>query len=68
MTQSSWVLVCYDVRDQRRLRHTVKKLEGYGQRIQYSISRCRLAPSELQQLRWELEKIMAPEGHLLIVR
>jgi|SRR2546425_8393738 len=61
-----WYLVCYDVRDQRRLRQTHKLLKGYGTSLQYSIFRCRLNLRQLERLRWELEKMLDPEDSLMI--
>lgn len=49
-----WYLVCYDIRDPKRLRRVANILEGHGERIQYSVFRCWLSPSALERLRWEL--------------
>lgn len=62
-----WSLVCYDVRDDRRLRRVAKILEGYGERLQYSVFRCRLSTRERERLRWELSKVMEKEDDLLVV-
>ena len=51
MPEGKWYLVCYDVRDEKRLRRAAKKLEGRGQRLQYSVFRCWLTATDLQQLR-----------------
>ncbi len=61
-----WYLVSYDVRDPLRLRKTHKLLKGYGVSLQFSVFRCRLNPRQLERLRWELEKVLAPEDGLLI--
>lgn len=61
-----WYLVCYDVREPRRLRQTHKLLKGYGTSLQYSIFRCRLNHRQLERLRWELEKVLDPEDGLMI--
>ena len=61
-----WYLICYDVRDPGRLRKTHKLLKGYGMSLQYSIFRCRLSTRQLERLRWELEKELAPEDALMI--
>jgi CRISPR-associated protein Cas2 len=63
----NWHLVCYDVRDDKRLRKTAKLLEGYGDRVQYSVFRCRLTRRELQRLRWELLRVLEQEDAWLIV-
>jgi len=67
MAQKSWHLVTYDVRDPKRLRKVAKKLEGYGERIQYSVFRCRLDHVTLEKLCWELTEIMAREDDLLVM-
>jgi CRISPR-associated protein Cas2 len=67
MQGSRWWLVCYDVRDAKRLRKTAKHMEGYGKRMQYSIFRCWLTHRELQRLRWELSDILKPEDDVLFI-
>ena len=46
MTQKLWYLVAYDVRDPKRLREVAHHLEGYGERLQFSVFRCRLTERE----------------------
>ena len=67
MTARSWHLVSYDVRDDRRLRRTARLLEGYGERVQYSVFRCRLTRKGLERMRWELARVMEAEDSLLII-
>jgi len=62
-----WYLLSYDVRDPERLRRTARHLEGYGERVQYSLFRCRLSERQLERLRWELSRILAPEDDLLVI-
>src|ERR1700733_6753664 len=64
---SKWYLVCYDVRDAKRLRKTAKHLEGYGTRVQYSIFRCWLSHEQMQRLRWELTNKLKPEDDVLFI-
>lgn len=61
-------LICYDIRDRKRWRKAYSLLQGYGERIQYSIFRCWLTMRSREKLRWELEKILAPEDSLLLIR
>jgi CRISPR-associated protein Cas2 len=63
----NWYLVCYDIRCQKRWRYAYKLLEGYGERIQFSIFRCWLSQRDREKLRWELEKILTIEDALLLV-
>lgn len=67
MHDSRWWLVCYDVRDPKRLRHAAKLLEGTGHRVQYSVFRCWLTESHMQRLRWELTQILEPEDDVLMI-
>lgn len=62
-----WRLVCYDVRDPRQHRKVLRIVKGYGRSVQYSVFRCRLDDREMERLRWELSKVMAPEDALLVV-
>ena len=63
----NWHLVCYDVRHPKRLRKTAKVLEGYGERVQYSIFRIRVTEHKLQKVRWELSEILTQDDSLLII-
>ncbi|KAF1083925.1 CRISPR-associated endoribonuclease Cas2 [Sporotomaculum syntrophicum] len=62
-----WHLVAYDIRDPNRLRRVAKHLKGYGERIQFSVFRCRLSNREVERLRWELSKYMTSEDDLIII-
>lgn len=61
-------LICYDIRDPKRWRKAYKLLEGYGERIQYSIFRSWLSMRSREKLRWELEQILTAEDSLLLIR
>ena len=64
---AKWYLICYDVRDPKRLRQVAKQLLGYGHRMQYSVFRCWLTPKKMQRLRWELTEQLAPEDDVLMI-
>lgn len=64
---SKWWLVCYDVRDPKRLRAAANHLEGYGHRMQYSVFRCWMSARQMQQLRWELTEMLEPEDDVLMI-
>ena len=65
--EKRWYLVSYDIREQTHWREAYKTLKGSGERIQYSLFRCRLSKTEMEKLRWELEKILADEDDLMFV-
>ncbi len=67
MQGARWWLVCYDVRDPKRLRRTAKHMEGYGVRMQYSVFRCWMTEREMEQLRWELTEMLDPEDDVLLL-
>src|ERR1700720_332657 len=67
MQGARWGLVCYDVRESGRLRRTARHMEGYGERVQYSVFRCWLTPRQMEQLRWELTEILAAEDDVLLI-
>ena len=66
-TDQRWHLVCYDVRDPKRLRRAAKLVEGYGTRLQYSVFRCRLTPCDCERLRYELRLLLELEDSVLII-
>jgi len=45
-----------------------KKLKGQGERLQYSIFRLNMAKKQMEELRWELGKILTEEDDLMVVR
>jgi CRISPR-associated protein Cas2 len=67
MDGARWWLVCYDVHDPERLRRTAKHMEGYGERMQYSVFRCWLTPRDMERLRWELTEVLDPVDDVLLI-
>jgi CRISPR-associated protein Cas2 len=67
MQGAKWWLICYDVRSPERLRKTARHLEGYGERMQYSVFRCWLTVTQMEKLRWELTELLAPEDDVLLI-
>ena len=61
-------LLTYDIRDDRRLRAVANCVEGYGDRMQYSVFLCDLSPTELVYLRTDLDQIIRPsEDSIMLV-
>ena len=54
-------LVCYDIRDDKRLRKVAKVCEDFGERLQYSVFECDLAESERVRLTGRLSAVIHHE-------
>ena len=48
-------LVCYDIVDDSQRQRRARQLEGWGQRVQYSVFECELSPTEQRHLRQLLQ-------------
>lgn len=51
-------LVTYDIADDKRLRRVFKKMNGYGERLQYSVFQCELSDRERAQMVAELDSLI----------
>lgn len=61
-------LVCYDIRDDKRLRHVHKLMKAYGEAWQYSVFYCTLKAIDRVRLENALREIMnLKEDQVLIV-
>lgn len=61
-------LVCYDIRDPKRLREVHRIVKGYGEPWQYSIFFCVLKDIDRVRLQMELEEAMnLKEDQTLII-
>jgi CRISPR-associated protein Cas2 len=61
-------LVAYDIREDRRLRNVAACMEGYGERIQYSVFICDLSDQEAVLLRGDVEaRMKVSEDSVMII-
>ena len=51
-------IVCYDIRDDKRLRKVYKTMRDWGDQLQYSVFECQLSKSELIECRAVLAEII----------
>ncbi len=56
-----WVVVSYDIPDDKRRTQVMKTLEGYGRRAQYSVFECELRPADVTRLQTRLREIIHEE-------
>ena len=55
-----FVVVSYDIVDDRRRTKVMKTLKGYGEHVQYSVFECRLEANHLAELRKRLKRLVTP--------
>jgi CRISPR-associated protein Cas2 len=61
-------LVAYDIREDRRLRNVAACMEGYGERIQYSVFICDLSDQEAVLLRGDVQaRMKTSEDSVMII-
>lgn len=61
-------LVCYDIRDPKRLRRVFKIMKGYGEHWQFSVFFCTLKDIDRVRLQSDLEEEMnLKEDQVLII-
>ena len=50
-----FLVISYDISDDKRRSKAAKALEDYGRRVQYSVFECRLLPAEFEKLKKRLK-------------
>lgn len=53
-----YLVVAYDITDDKRRNRIAKVLEDYGDRVQYSVFECNIAQKHFLRMKDRLEKIM----------
>ncbi len=61
----TFVVVAYDISDDRRRERVAKILEGYGERVQYSVFECRLDRVQYVRLRHALEDVILADEDVI---
>ncbi|PWH18352.1 MAG: CRISPR-associated endonuclease Cas2 [Ardenticatenia bacterium] len=56
-----FILVSYDIPDDRRRVRLAKVLQDYGERVQYSVFECDLTQKQLQQMVREVRQVISDE-------
>ncbi len=61
-------IICYDIREPKRLRKVCKIMKGYGERRQFSVFFCVLKEIDLVRLQAALDKVMnMKEDQVMII-
>lgn len=63
-----YVVVAYDIENDRRRTRVARILEGYGERVQYSVFECELKEPQLQRLVRSLERVIRPGDAIRVYR
>ena len=58
-TRKTYVVVSYDIPDDKRRTKVCRLLKNYGAHVQYSVFECLLEPKALQELRGRLKKLIS---------
>lgn len=66
MPRNAMYLAVYDVTDDKERSAVAKVLEGYGQRVQFSVFECRLTLSARQRLLAEVTRLNLASGFLYL--
>lgn len=59
-----FVVVCYDVADDRRRTRMSNILKGFGSRVQRSVFECDISPKHFEKLQQKLAKVLTEEDGL----
>ncbi len=61
-------MLCYDVRDPKRLNKVYKMMNGYGDPVQYSVFLCDLSDTEMVYMKRDLTELLnLNEDRVIIV-
>jgi CRISPR-associated protein Cas2 len=61
-------VVCYDIREPKRLRRVCKIMKGYGERRQFSVFLCVLKEIDLVRMQAALDKVLnMKEDQVMII-
>ena len=53
-----FVVVAYDISDEKRLRRVAKEMENWGQRVQKSVFECELKERDFRRMRKRLRRLI----------
>ncbi|MFN8443282.1 MAG: CRISPR-associated endonuclease Cas2 [Caldilineaceae bacterium] len=56
--RKQWLAVSYDIADDKRRLKVMKAIEGFGQRVQYSVFECEIKPEDVNRLQKRLEALI----------
>ena len=64
-TTKSFMVVSYDIGDDKRRTKVMKAMEDYGKRVQYSVFECNLTQAQLEKLQKRLQpQVKQPEDSI----
>jgi CRISPR-associated protein Cas2 len=64
MGMKQFVVVSYDISDDRRRTKVMKALKGFGTHVQYSVFECRLEAKDLDAMRKQLKRLAARQDSI----
>ncbi|HIJ96606.1 MAG TPA: CRISPR-associated endonuclease Cas2 [Desulfuromonadales bacterium] len=61
-----YVVIAYDIEDDKKRRNVVKLLQPWGKRVNKSVFECFLSDTELAKLKVKLKKIRKDDDSILV--
>ena len=55
-----FVVVCYDIADERRLRRVAREAENFGTRVQKSVFECHVDVAHLAEMQQRIARLIDP--------
>lgn len=56
--ESMFVVISYDIKDNKRRNKVCNELKNHGEHVQYSVFECNLSKSKMEQLQVDLDKYL----------
>ena len=65
-SKKNFIVIAYDIADDRRRNHVVKLLEKVGTRVNFSVFECMLTDNQYTKLQQTIKKEIKPKEDLVI--
>jgi len=63
--QKTFIVVAYDVTDDRRRARLHRKLKNFGNPVQFSVFECILSPKDLRRMKKTVERVIKKDEDLI---
>ena len=67
MIIKQFTVVAYDIRNNKRRSKVAKILEGFGERVNYSVFECMLTPKQSEEMIRQLSEVILPSSDSILL-